>query len=271
MIELRGVTKTFGSGILVSRRVTAVDNVNLVIKQGKTTGLVGNSGCGKTTLSRMILGSVEADQGEIYYQGRALSGFDKKGWKQYRRQVQIIFQNPGDSFNPTQKIKESLLEPMKIQKLGTRKEQEEKVETVMELVGVPKILLTRYPHQLSGGEAQRLVLCRALTLNPQVLILDEPTSMLDVSVQAHIMNILKRLQQQLGLTYLFITHDLDLVSWMADELAVMNEGVLVEQGKTSEILEHPKEEYTRRLTAAFRCWEDADSKTEMENRSKWNV
>ena len=271
MIELRGVTKTFGSGIFASRRVTAVDNVNLVIRKGRTTGLVGNSGCGKTTLSRMILGSIEADQGEIYYEGNALSKFDKRGWKQYRRQVQIIFQNPDDSFNPTQKILDSLLEPMRIQKLGTRKEQEEKVDAVMKMVGVPKNLLTRYPHQLSGGEAQRLVLCRALTLDPKVLILDEPTSMLDVSVQAHIMNILKRLQQELGLTYLFITHDLDLVSWMADELAVMNEGSLVEQGETNELLENPKQEYTRKLTAAFQCWEDENSKAEMGREFNWSV
>lgn len=264
MIELRGITKTFGSGIFVRRKVTAVDNVSLVIKQGKTTGLVGNSGCGKTTLSRMILGSITPDEGELYYQGNALSQLDKKGWKQYRRQVQIIFQNPDDSFNPTQRIRESLLEPMRIQKLGTRVEQMKKVEEVMELVGVPANLLTRYPHQISGGEAQRLVLCRALTLDPKVLILDEPTSMLDVSVQAHIMSILKRLQQELGLTYLFITHDLELVSWMADQLAVMNEGVLVEQGETNELLTHPKEPYTKRLTAAFRCWEDEDGAGERE-------
>ena len=226
VLELDGVCRDFTSGVFRTHTVHAVDHVTFALEKGKTFGLVGNSGCGKTTLSRMIT------------------------------RVQMIFQNPEASLDPTMRVRDSLLEALTIHQIGSgREERMEKVRSALAQVGLPEHLLSRYPHQISGGEGQRLVICRALLLEPEVLLLDEPTSMLDVSVQASVMNLLKELQQRLGLTYLYITHDIELLGWISHTIGVMQKGRLVEMGPREQIMEAPAHPYTRELLYAYRHWE----------------
>lgn len=252
MLEIREVSHTFSSGVLVRRYVQAVHRVSFTLERGKILGLAGNSGCGKTTLSRMALGVLRPQQGQVLLEGRDIYRLPARERKQYHRRVQIIFQNPEASLNPAQRIGTSLLEPMRLHRTpGSRREQMEKIRKLLGLVGLGEELLERYPHQISGGEAQRIIICRALTLDPEVLVLDEPTSMLDVSVQAHILNLLKDLQKKLGLSYLFITHDIELAKWFADDLMIMKSGEIVEQGPAAQVLENPKHAYTRQLIENF--------------------
>lgn len=191
VLELEEVSRTFSSGVFRTHTVRAVDRVSFALERGKTFGLVGNSGCGKTTLSRMITRVLKPSGGRIRFEGEDIARLDRKGSRAYHRRVQIIFQNPEASLDPSMRIRDSLLEAMAIHRLGeSREERMEKIRAALGQVGLPDYLLSRYPHQISGGEGQRLVICRALLLEPEVLLLDEPTSMLDVSVQASIMNLL---------------------------------------------------------------------------------
>lgn len=251
MIEIKNLNKTFKNGIIRKNTVHAVKDVSFSIKKGQTLGLAGNSGCGKSTISKMILGLIKPDSGQILVDNQDLMLLNQNQLKSYRKKVQIIFQHPDSSLNPQKKIFDSLLEPMKIHNMYTKDERIEKVYETIKLVGLNERLLDRYPHQISGGEAQRVIISRALTLNPEILILDEPTSMLDVSIQAHIMNILKGLQQKLNLTYLFISHDLDVLKYLSDDLAIMNKGEIIEIGKCDEIINNPKEEFSKKLISDF--------------------
>ena len=229
VLELEEVSRTFSSGVFRTHTVRAVDRVSFALERGKTFGLVGNSGCGKTTLSRMITRVLKPSGGRIRFEGEDIARLDRKGSRAYHRRVQIIFQNPEASLDPSMRIRDSLLEAMAIHRLGeSREERMEKIRAALGQVGLPDYLLSRYPHQISGGEGQRLVICRALLLEPEVLLLDEPTSMLDVSVQASIMNLLRELQERLGLTYLYITHDIELLGWISHTIGVMQRGRLVE-------------------------------------------
>ena len=222
----------------------------------KTFGLVGNSGCGKTTLSRMITRVLRPTAGRILFEGADISGLPGGRARAYHRRVQMIFQNPEASLDPTMRVRDSLLEALTIHQIGSgREERMEKVRSALAQVGLPEYLLSRYPHQISGGEGQRLVICRALLLEPEVLLLDEPTSMLDVSVQASVMNLLKELQQRLGLTYLYITHDIELLGWISHTIGVMQKGRLVEVGPREQIMEAPAHPYTKELLYAYRHWE----------------
>lgn len=255
MIEVVNLNKTFVSGVFKKHRVKAVDNVSFSIEQGKTLGIAGNSGCGKSTIARILLKLIEPDSGTIFLEGRDVTGLRGADVREYRKKVQIIFQNPESSLDPSKKIQFSLLEPMEIHHLyANREERMEKIREILELVGLNESLLNRYPHQISGGEAQRIMISRALTLNPSLIILDEPTSMLDVSIQAHVMTILKDLQQRLGLTYLFISHDLDVLSWLCDDLLIMNEGHILECGKVTDILANPKDPFTQELVNNFKLF-----------------
>ena len=256
ILRLEGVCRDFTSGVFRTRTVRAVDHVSFALEQGRTFGLVGNSGCGKTTLSRMITRLLRPTAGRILFEGADISGLPGGRARAYHRRVQMIFQNPEASLDPTMRVRDSLLEALTIHQIGSgREERMEKVRSALAQVGLPEYLLSRYPHQISGGEGQRLVICRALLLEPEVLLLDEPTSMLDVSVQASVMNLLKELQQRLGLTYLYITHDIELLGWISHTIGVMQKGRLVEVGPREQIMEAPAHPYTKELLYAYRHWE----------------
>ena len=256
VLELDGVCRDFTSGVFRTHTVRAVDHVTFALEKGKTFGLVGNSGCGKTTLSRMITRVLRPTAGRILFEGADISGLPGGRARAYHRRVQMIFQNPEASLDPTMRVRDSLLEALTIHQIGSgREERMEKVRSALAQVGLPEYLLSRYPHQISGGEGQRLVICRALLLEPEVLLLDEPTSMLDVSVQASVMNLLKELQQRLGLTYLYITHDIELLGWISHTIGVMQKGRLVEVGPREQIMEAPAHPYTKELLYAYRHWE----------------
>ena len=256
VLELDGVCRDFTSGVFRTHTVHAVDHVTFALEKGKTFGLVGNSGCGKTTLSRMITRVLRPTAGRILFEGTDISGLPGGRARAYHRRVQMIFRNPEASLDPTMRVRDSLLEALTIHQIGSgREERMEKVRSALAQVGLPEYLLSRYPHQISGGEGQRLVICRALLLEPEVLLLDEPTSMLDVSVQASVMNLLKELQQRLGLTYLYITHDIELLGWISHTIGVMQKGRLVEVGPREQIMEAPAHPYTKELLYAYRHWE----------------
>lgn len=256
ILELRQVSKNFSSGIFKTHITKAVDGVSFSLEKGKTFGLVGNSGCGKTTLSRMITRQLSPSSGAIYFEGKDISTLSGEIKKTYHRRVQIIFQNPEASLDPTMRIRDSLLEALAIHKLGSsREERMGMIQKTLQQLALPDYLLSRYPHQISGGEGQRLVICRALLLEPEVLLLDEPTSMLDVSVQAGIMSILRDLQQELGLTYLYITHDIELLGWISHRIGVMQAGKLVEVGSRDQIMEAAVHPYTRELLHSYSHWE----------------
>ena len=227
VLELEEVSRTFSSGVFRTHTVRAVDRVSFALERGKTFGLVGNSGCGKTTLSRMITRVLKPSGGRIRFEGEDIARLDRKGSRTYHRRVQIIFQNPEASLDPSMRIRDSLLEAMAIHRLGeSREERMEKIRAALGQVGLPDYLLSRYPHQISGGEGQRLVICRALLLEPEVLLLDEPTSMLDPSGKANLLRMLKGLQNNRGFSMLFITHDLDSALKISDRLFRLEKGAL---------------------------------------------
>ena len=252
MLKVEHVSKMYTRGIIKKHRVDAVRDVSFSIEKGNAMGIAGNSGCGKSTLARMIMGLASPDRGTIYLEGEQVNGLSMKEMKPVRRRMQIIFQHPESSLDPRKKIISSVLEPMEIHGIGeNREERMAKAERMFSMLGLNSRLYGRYPHQISGGEAQRIIIARALTLDPKVLILDEPTSMLDVSIQAHIMNLLKELQKNLGLTYLLISHDLEVLCWFCDNIAIMNQGELIETGTKEQILSRPRQPFTKELVDSF--------------------
>ncbi len=256
ILELKNLSKDFKRGMFHSELVRVVDNVSFTLTEGETFGLLGNSGCGKTTISRMITNLISPSEGQIRFLGKNIHQQTKEEEHLYHRKVQMVFQNPEASLEPSMKIRQSMIEVLKIHHMiESNEEARNKIESVLEKVGVEHHLLDRYPHQISGGEAQRLVICRALLLEPQILILDEPTSMLDVSVQARIMRTLNELQKEFHLTYLYITHDIELLEQTSDRIGVMNQGKLVEQGETKMIMEYPSHPYTQKLIRSYKEWE----------------
>lgn len=256
MLEVKHLSKSFTSGIVTKRRVEAVSDVSFRIPDGKTFGIVGNSGCGKSTIARMLLSLLRPDQGSIQIDGLDLLSADRKTARRLTRTIQMIFQHPESSLDPGKKIRASLLEPMKIHRMYDAPGRMERLLERLRLVDLSPELLSRYPHQLSGGEAQRVMIARALTLEPRILVLDEPTSMLDVSVQAQVMCLLKELQEKMGLSYLFISHDMDVVRWFCQDIAVMREGRFVEMGAVEEILSSPQDPFTRELLESFSIWQE---------------
>lgn len=252
MLSVRHLSKSYTRGVARRQRIDAVKDVSFSIPAGTAMGIAGNSGCGKSTIARMVMGLIPLDDGAVFLDGRQVSGLKAGEMKTVRRQMQIIFQHPESSLDPRRKIIESVLEAMEIHgvKQG-RAQREARVEELFEMLGLHTRLFQRYPHQISGGEAQRIVIARALTLEPKVLILDEPTSMLDVSIQAHILTLLKTLQEALGLTYLLISHDLEVLCWFCDRIGIMNEGALIETGTRTEILEKPEQPFTKELVESF--------------------
>jgi len=260
ILEVTDLTKEFSTrkttiiGSKPAGNVKAVDQVSFFIKPGECLGLVGESGCGKTTLSKLILRAVTASNGKVTYNDRGkdldVLSLNNSELFDYRSKVQFIFQDPFSSLNPRMTVFDIISEPLIIHKIGTQKEREETVMELMNLVGLDARFLRRYPHSFSGGQRQRIGIARALALKPDLLICDEPVSALDVSIQAQILNLLKDLQKELGLTYLFISHNLAVVDYIADRIAVMCQGRLVETAPKEILFKDPIHPYTKRLLAA---------------------
>ena len=253
LVEVSHLVKQFtrGGGLLRhSAHVTAVDDVSFSIDAGETFGLVGESGSGKTTTGRCMLRLVEPTSGEVRFNGENILTFPRARMRAARRDMQIVFQDPYSSLNPRMRVRETVEEPLIIHRIGTRQERRRRVEELFGLVGLDPAHLERYPHQFSGGQRQRIGLARALALNPSFIILDEPVSALDVSVQAQVVNLLMDLQQRLKLTYLFIAHDLRLVEHICSRVAVMYLGRIVEIGSVAAIFSSPQHPYTRALLSA---------------------
>lgn len=254
--RLENVSKKYviESGIFRKERreFLAVDNVSFTIEQGETLGLVGESGCGKTTLSRMMLGLLPASEGSISLFGRALHHLKPADWKEMRKEVQIVFQDPYSSLNPKMTIGEAIMEPMRVYGLHNNESGRwKKMVELLERVGMSAAAATRFPHEFSGGQRQRFVIARALSVEPSFVICDEAVAALDVSVQAQVLNLLNGLKADFGLTYLFISHDLNVVYYMSDRILVMNKGKVEECGKAEDVFFHPQSDYTKSLLASI--------------------
>ena len=234
------------------RYTMAVNNVSFDVKPGETVGLVGESGCGKTTLGRTLLRLIEPMSGQIIFEGQDITNLKGEPLQKLRREMQIVFQNPFSALDPRMKVGDAIMEPLVIHSVGkTKQQRRERVVELLERVGLSADAINRYPHQFSGGQRQRICIARSLALNPKFIICDESVSALDVSVQAQVLNLLKELQSDFQLTYIFISHDLSVVKFMSDRILVMNRGQIVEQGTAESIYRDPKEEYTQKLIAAI--------------------
>jgi peptide/nickel transport system ATP-binding protein len=254
VLEVRSLAKSFWlrQGVFGKREFKAVQNVNFQLRKGHTLGVVGESGSGKTTMGLTLLRLHEPTAGEVIFDGRNLLKISAAERQLMRRRIQIVFQNPYASLNPRFTIGQTLLEPMVIHGIGSGTlEREQRARGLLEKVGLDGSAFGKYPHEFSGGQRQRVAIARCLTLNPEVLVLDEAVSALDVSVQTQVLNLLKDLQDEFGLSYVFISHDLAVVRFISDEVLVMKDGVVVEQASAEQILAAPKEDYTRRLLAAI--------------------
>lgn len=230
----------------------AVDNVNITINKGQTLGVVGESGCGKSTLGRTVLRLLEATDGEIIYDGKNILDYDKREMRDMRKNMQIIFQDPYASLNPRMTVSEIIAEPIKVNKIVTNKKQiDKRVFQLMETVGLSERLINSYPHELDGGRRQRIGVARALSLEPKFIVCDEPVSALDVSIQAQVLNLLMNLQEEMGLTYMFITHDLSVVKHISNEIAVMYLGQCIERASSNELFKNPLHPYTKALLSAI--------------------
>lgn len=231
--------------------IKAVDGVDLRIMPGETLGLVGESGCGKSTIGRSIVGLEKPTEGRILFEGTEISSLSNREMSRFRSKLQIVFQDPYSSLNPRKSIEDLLAEPLLVHRIVPKSEVSSEVDRLLEIVGLPRTSKHRYPHEFSGGQRQRVGIARALSLRPKLIVCDEPVSALDVSIQAQVMNLLKDLQQELNLTYLFIAHGLGAVKYMSDRIAVMYKGKIVEIGTAEELFCNPKHPYTKTLLNAF--------------------
>ncbi len=253
MIEVRELSKVYRSGMLGREQKKALDSVSFTLADGETLGVIGESGCGKSTLSLILSKLLNATSGTVSLGGQDVSALKGKALKEYHKRVQIIFQNPETALDPRMKIEKCILEAIRNYRLAPRNGPEERqlLEELIGKVGLQKEHLSRYCWELSGGQIQRAVLARVIALEPELLIADEPTSMLDVSVQAQILSLIKNLQAKLRFSMLFISHDLDVVRAVSDRVIVIRRGIVVETGPTEEVYAHPREAYTRELMDAF--------------------
>lgn len=231
--------------------VKAVDNISFEVNKGETLGIVGESGCGKSTVARLVSQIISPTSGDIIYEDYNLNKLTKKEQKEIRRSIQMVFQDPYSTLNPRKKIGDLISEPLIVHNIGDKKERRQVVENLLETVGINKRFYDRFPHEFSGGQRQRINIARALALNPSLVICDEPVSALDVSIQAQVLNLLKNLQKEFDLTYIFISHDLNVVRYICDRIAVMYLGKIVEIGTYQEIYDNPKHPYTKALLSSI--------------------
>lgn len=248
LLETQGLKKYFKSG---AGMVHAVDDITFKINEGETVGLVGESGCGKSTLGRTLIHLNESTDGKILFQGKDVTKLNKKEMKGFRKDVQMIFQDPFSSLDPRQTVSDIIMEPLKLDGGFDKEEIKKRTRELMDTVGIEKRLRMSYPHELDGGRRQRVGIARALALNPKFIVCDEPVSALDVSIQAQILNLLMDLQRDLGLTYLFITHDMSVVKHISNQICVMYLGQMVEMCDRKELFAYPLHPYTKALLSAI--------------------
>ena len=273
LLEVTDLTKHFPikQGILIDRtvgHVKAVDGVSFTIAEGETLGLVGESGSGKSTTGYCILQLLKPTSGSVRFMGRELTELGREELRRMRREMQIVFQDPYASLDPRMTVGDIVAEPLVVHGVGSRGARRETVRGLLAVVGFNPEFTNRYPHEFSGGQRQRIGIARALALNPKLIICDEPVSALDVSTQAQILNLLKDLQRDFGLTYLFIAHDLAVVRAVSDRIAVMNQGKLIEIGPAAEVYSNPQQEYTRALLAAVPVPDPRRMKERKEERRR---
>jgi len=274
LLQVEDLTKHFPvkKGILIERtvgHVKAVDGVSFEIREGETLGLVGESGSGKSTTGYCILQLLKPTSGSIRFQGVELTGLAREELRRTRRDMQIVFQDPYSSLDPRMTVGNIVAEPLEVHGIGTRRSRRETVRRLLDTVGFDPNFTNRYPHEFSGGQRQRIGIARALALNPKLIVCDEPVSALDVSIQAQILNLLKDLQRDFGLTYLFIAHDLAVVRAVSDRIAVMNRGRLVEIGDAEQVYTNPQDEYTKALLAAVPVPDPRKMKERKRERRKF--
>ena len=264
MIEVNNIRTYFTTGLIHQRVIRAVDGVSFRIEEGETLGLVGESGCGKTTLGRSILRLIEPDEGRVVVNGTDVTALSRKELRRFRSRMQMIFQDAYASLNPRMQIRESISEPLKIHRMGDQTAIDQRVRELIEEVGLNREHLNRRPYELSGGQNQRVVLARILALKPEFIVADEPTSALDVSVQAQILHLIRDLGQEYRMSCLYISHDLGVIRAMSNRVAVMLEGRIVEIGKATDVLDRPSQPYTRRLVGIPGSPESAPLTTTLE-------
>jgi oligopeptide transport system ATP-binding protein len=272
LLEVTDLVKHFPikSGILFDRevdQVKAVDGISLSVKKGETLGLVGESGSGKSTACRVMLQLLKPTSGSVKFEGREISGLKRRDLRPLRREMQMIFQDPYASLNPRKRIGQIVGDQLKIQKVASGKELRTRIEGLLDRVGLSPEHYNRFPHEFSGGQRQRIGIARALALEPKLVFCDEPVSALDVSIQAQIVNLLDDLQDEMGLTYVFVAHDIGVVRHISDRIAVMNHGKIVETGDADQVCEHPRDDYTKKLLAAVPIADPRESAARRRERA----
>jgi len=269
LLEVTDLVKHFPikSGILIDRtvdQVRAVDGISFTIPRGETLGLVGESGSGKSTACRAILQLMKPTSGSVRFEGEEIAGYSRRQMRPLRRQMQMIFQDPYASLNPRKRIGQIVGDPLARQKVASGSDLRKRVQELLVRVGLGPEHYNRFPHEFSGGQRQRIGIARALALAPKLVICDEPVSALDVSIQAQIINLLDDLQDEFGLTYLFVAHDIGVVRHISDRIAVMHDGRIVEQGTADQVCEHPKDDYTKKLLSAVPIPDPRESRARRE-------
>jgi oligopeptide transport system ATP-binding protein len=270
LLEVTDLVKHFPikRGILIDRevdQVRAVDGVSFAVQRGETLGLVGESGSGKSTACRAVLQLIKPTAGSIKFEGQEIAGLKQRQMRPLRREMQMIFQDPYASLNPRKRVGQIVGDPLKRQGVASGSELRRQVQELLERVGLSSEHFNRFPHEFSGGQRQRIGIARAISLKPKLVICDEPVSALDVSIQAQIVNLLDDLQDEFGLAYLFVAHDIGVVRHISDRIAVMNEGKIVEQGSADQVCEHPQDDYTKKLLAAVPIPDPRESRERVRN------